>query len=207
MNLTDCRQSTRSGSWARPAVLIRATVGGVMLFLAATACTERNPDYDPLAFCTPGERRCLDQRISLICQQGGGWPDLDAGAQWVVSCWDETECSSGVCVPDEQAAARPCTVPADCDADRVCTVIIDPNDHENLGTYCILSPYDNGRESGVGCNSPEECKTGRCTRGVCYGACAEASDCLAAHECSPLDMTIDGVRVSGAAKGCVPPSP
>lgn len=185
---------------------IRVVVGGLMLLWLACACTERNPDYDQYAYCEVGQRRCLDTRVVLICQTGHIWPTPDAGTDAVLNCWDETECSDGMCVPDEAATARPCGTPADCDASRVCTILISPDDHSTLGTYCILPPNPSGRASGVGCNAADECMTGRCTRGVCYGACQETTDCpSAAHECLSLNLTIDGVRVEGAVKGCVPP--
>lgn len=195
-----------NGTVGLSAARVRVVAGALALLYLAAACTERNPDYDEWAYCERGERRCFGDRLVLICQEGHTWPTPDAGTDGVLNCWDETVCSEGLCVPDEAAAARPCSTQADCDANRVCTILIRPDDPASLGTYCILSPNPSGRPSGVGCNAPEECLTGRCTRGVCYGACTETADCpSAAHECQLLNLTIDGVRIEGAVRGCVPP--
>ncbi len=173
-----------------------------MAWLVTLACTEKNPDYDPDAYCTPGERRCAGEFVVQVCQPSSQWPDLGAGEPWVQDCWDGTTCDQGACVP---AQVTPCVTQADCSDGQVCTILVDPDQPDRLGTFCIPSPNPSGFESGVACNSGSQCQSGRCTRQVCFGACQGPSDCTQeGYECVALDLTIDGVRSKGSVSGCVP---
>lgn len=184
----------------------RFLLAAVSLLFLLLACTERNPSYDVLAYCNAGQRRCLDQKVVLICQPDSTWPDSDAGSAWFTTCWDETECIEGVCAPDSTASSRICQKSSECDSGRVCTLLLNPDSLDMVGAYCVTPPYPAGRTGGMACQTPEDCLSGRCTRNVCFEACTEQTDCSnTLHECQPLSVTIDGIRAQNTVLGCVPP--
>ncbi len=185
--------------------LVFAGLGGATLVLASLlACTEKNPDYDPDAYCTAGERRCAGELVVEVCMPSNEWPDLSSGEPWVQDCWDGTTCDEGACVP---SPVQPCVTQADCSGSDVCTILVDPGWSDRLATFCIPSPNPSGFESGVACNSGDQCKSGRCTRQVCFSACQSPSDCSTdGYECVGLELTIDGVRSNKTVSGCVPVS-
>jgi hypothetical protein len=173
------------------------------------ACTERNPDFDPESYCETGQRRCGAADTIVICNADHQWPDPAETSQWVIDCWQETMCSetAGACVPDDGAVERPCARFSDCGTDRICAALVSPDEPADLAGYCITPPHADGREGGQACNTSSQCKSGRCTRNVCFRICQETADCTQeGHVCEALDLTVDGRKYWGKVKGCVPPS-
>jgi hypothetical protein len=150
---------------------------------------------------------CHDQDTILICDSENGWPDASVAGQWVIDCWPDTECVEGLCLPDEQASQRPCERAGECDSALVCSALPSPAKPSELEGFCVAPPYPSGRNGGEACNISSQCKSGRCTRNVCFQICQDGGDCPnSEHVCESLDLTVDGVRYLGKVKGCVPPS-
>ena len=174
-------------------------------FVAVFACTERNPHYNPDAYCEPGERKCHETGVALVCQTDGEWPSPDSGDQWVIECWDETTCDEGYCVPDEGARQRPCEKEEDCGEGDICAALVSHEDFSVLDSYCIAPPNPGGREAGRPCNTSSQCMSLRCTRNVCLEICTDTADCsVEGQVCDSLDLTVDGIRYQNMISGCVP---
>ncbi len=172
------------------------------LLCVTLACTKVNPDYDPEAYCEPGTRRCADQGRVLVCRQDESWPEPDAGPPWVYGCWEGTTCDQGRCIAE--GAASPCTLQSDCGEGLVCTFVLGPDGQ--VATFCLPPPNPSGAGPGQACNSASDCRSGRCTRHVCFEPCRTAADCTnAAQVCDSLDVTVDGLKFRDAILGCVPP--
>lgn len=108
-----------------------------MGLLVVFACTERNPRYDPEAYCETGERRCDPSGVVLVCTDANEWPAPDAGDRWVIECWQDTACEEGRCLPDADARLRPCLREGDCDGGRLCSALVSHEDPNTLaGVLC-----------------------------------------------------------------------
>lgn len=170
------------------------------LCVAASACTELNPHFDPDGgpLCSAGERRCAAGDLVEMCTQ-------DATAfEAVRTCFPGSHCDTGLCVPD--APPLPCDRGVDCaTGGSACTVVVNPTVPSLLGTYCLPAPNPSGRMGGQACTSHEQCFSGWCFRSLCFEACVEAADCTnAQHGCRTFDVTVDGVRDDRSITGCAP---
>lgn len=182
-----------------------ALMGLPVSLLVIFSCTERNPQYDPDAYCEPGTRKCDPTGVVLVCTGEGRWPSPDAEDQWVIECWEDAMCFEGRCVPDEESRELDCEREADCGENRICSPLVSHEDISTLAGYCIRPPYPDGREAGRACNTSTQCMSGRCTRNVCLEMCSDSSDCsVEDHVCVFLDLTVDGIRYPNIIKGCVP---
>ncbi len=174
-----------------------------LILLAAvsfSACTEPNPDYDPLFVppCNVGTLKCgMDPLNLLVCLSVDG-QDPD----WVLDrrCWNGTQCNDAYCGPGENSVD--CSSPEDCTGEgAVCTAIRDAPDH--IGTYCIPTPFPGARVPGQACSRHEDCLSGWCFRQSCFFACSSSSDCPDTLNCTSLSVTLDNIQ--GSVKGCVRP--
>ncbi len=88
-------------------------------------------------------------------------PGLATGAP----CRAQSECSSGVCLPDVGGASRCCEV--DCRAvGRVCSTAGEctcTSQRQDVGGACLL-------QNGQACANPSDCASGVCADGVCCDA-------------------------------------
>ncbi len=186
----------------RGPALVVVAVGLLVVF----SCTERNPHYDPDAYCEPGIRKCdPDTGVVLVCTSEGKWPLPDGDERWIIECWEDAMCFEGRCVPDEEARVLVCEHESDCSDDKICSPLVSPEDISTLAGYCIRPPYPEGREAGRPCNTSTQCMSGRCTRNVCLEMCTDSSDCsVDGHDCVELDLTVDGIRYPNIITGCVP---
>ncbi len=175
---------------------------GLGAVVGGTGCTELNPDYDPDGgpVCVAGQRQCDNTGLEIeICTEDA------TGFVPLRSCFAESHCAQGACVPDDPTT--PCARAADCTATAEgCTVAVSPTQPDQLGTWCLPLPYPGGRTGGQACTAHDQCQTGWCFRRVCFEACTDAAECTnEQHECVRFDVTVDGVRDSYHVQGCAPP--
>ncbi|MFH2010754.1 MAG: hypothetical protein ABI333_29405 [bacterium] len=171
---------------------------GVVLLVG---CDELNPNYDPDGgpVCERGERQCdsTGSTVQLCREPEDGFTDER-------DCWAGSSCLVGGCQPEDPADR--CYQHADCVAPELCTVLVDPDQPDHLGTFCIPAPLPAGRPGGQACSIHEDCQSGWCFRQVCFEACSDAGQCTnTQHECATLTVTVDGVQEAAAIHGCVPP--
>ena len=171
----------------------------LLLFIWAGACTEPNPDYDPLYVppCELGALQCGEypQHLMVCLEEDGGDPT------WQIQrrCWDGTVCAGAWCGPD---GAPACATVEDCTtAGEVCTAVTD-SDH-TIGTYCIPSPTPTGRVAGQACSRHDECQSGWCFRRTCFMPCETSDQCPFSETCEDLSVTVDHVQAT--IRGCVIP--
>ncbi len=160
--------------------------------LIGSACTERNPDYDPnyVPPCDNGTARCSeDERAIELCRDGE--------FHIFRECWNGTSCDDAHCVPDDGVPF--CKIPDDCGNGLVCTAVVF-SEQQAVGNSCIPAPHPDGREAGQSCAKGEDCKSGWCFKSVCYQPCLTDDDCPDSMNCAELSVTIDSVR--GVLKGC-----
>jgi hypothetical protein len=91
-----------------------------------------------------------------------------------------------------------CTDHAMCPRDEVCTLDIDSDE-----LRLVCRPPWGADGPGVGCELSNECQTGLCNQGACFGACDQDATCLDGTACFDI-LLIEG---EDAVSMCVQPPP